>query len=74
LEFNLLPEEAEIVMRDHLSVGSKNNLEIARSELPFQVVSLFCSFTLSSVVWFDVDVRGEFTEFSDPVLKSRSWD
>jgi hypothetical protein len=74
LEFNLLPEETEIVMRDHLCIRSQNDLEIACSEFPFEVVSLFCSFTLSSVVWFDVDVWGEFTEFSDPVLKSRSWD
>jgi hypothetical protein len=68
LEFNLFPEEAEIVMRDHLSVGSKNDLEITCSEFPFKMVSLFGSFTLSSVVWLDVDVWGEFTEVSDPVF------
>ena len=68
LEFNLLSEEAKIVMRDHLSVRSENDLKIARSKLPFEVVSLFCSFTLSSIIWFDVDVWGEFTEFSNPVL------
>jgi hypothetical protein len=68
LEFNLLPEEAKIVMRDHLSVGSKNDLKIACSKLPLEVVSLFCSFTLGSVVWLDVDVWGEFPEFSNPVF------
>jgi hypothetical protein len=68
LEINLLPEETEIVMRDHLRVGSQNDLEIARSKFPFEVVSLFGSFTLSSVVWLDIDVWGEFTEFSNPVF------
>jgi len=68
LEFNLLPEEAKIVMRDHLRIRSKNDLEITCSEFPFEVVSLFCSFTLSSVVWLNVDVWSEFTEFSNPVF------
>ena len=74
LEFNLLPEETKIVMRDHLSVGSENNLEIACSEFPFEVVSLFSSFTLGSVVWLDIDIWGEFTEFSDPVFQCGCWD
>jgi len=68
LELNLLSEKTKIVMRDHLGIGSKNNLEIACSEFTFEVVSLFCPFTLGSVVWLDIDIWGEFTEFSDPIF------
>lgn len=73
LEFNLFPEKAEIILRDHLGIGSEYDLKFTASEFLFEIVSEIRSFTLRSVVRVDVDVGGEFTEFSDPVLERGSW-
>lgn len=73
LEFNLFPEKAEIILRDHLGIGSEYDLKFTASEFLFEIVSEIRSFALRSVVRVDIDIGGEFTEFSDPVFERGSW-
>ena len=68
LEFDLLPEETQIIGGRDLRVRREDYFESARSEAPLEVVAQDSSLGHASVVSLDIDLRSEAIEFARPIL------
>lgn len=71
LELNLFAEKPEIVLRHHLRIRGKHDLEVALSEPFLEVVADLGTFSLRPVVCLDVDFGREFLKLPNPVFQSR---